>query len=46
MNLLVPTDFSKNAQKAIDYAVNMATEKADIALLHAYQKIDTVSPVR
>jgi len=46
MKLLVPTDFSKNAQRAIDYAVNIATEKADIVLLHAYQIIDTDSASR
>jgi nucleotide-binding universal stress UspA family protein len=46
MKLLVPTDFSKNAQKAIDYAVNIATEKSAIILLHAYQIIDTDSASR
>ena len=46
MKLLVPTDFSKNAQKAIDYAVNIATGKSQIILLHAYQIIDTDSASR
>jgi nucleotide-binding universal stress UspA family protein len=46
MKLLVPTDFSKNAQKAIDYAVNIATGKSQIILLHSYQIIDTDSASR
>lgn len=47
MKLLVPTDFSKNAQKAIDYAVSIADKtNAEIVLLHAYQIIDTTSQSR
>lgn len=47
MKLLVPTDFSKNARRAVDYAVKIAEKSgADIILLHAYQIIDTESPTR
>jgi len=47
MKILVPTDFSKNAQRALDYAVNIADKaNAEIVLLHAYQIIDTESPIR
>lgn len=47
MKLLVPTDFSKNAQRAVDYAVKIADKAhAEIILLHAYQIIDTESPTR
>lgn len=47
MKLLVPTDFSKNAQKAVDYAVTIADKtNAEIVLLHAYQIIDTTSQTR
>jgi nucleotide-binding universal stress UspA family protein len=47
MKILVPTDFSKNAQKAIDYAVKIAEKSvSEIILLHAYQIIDTESPTR
>lgn len=47
MKLLVPTDFSKNAQKAVDYAIKMADKaRAEIILLHAHQIIDTDSASR
>lgn len=47
MKLLVPTDFSKNAQRAIDYVVKIADKAhSEIVLLHAYQIIDTESPTR
>lgn len=47
MRLLVPTDFSKNARRAVDYAVKIADKAhAEIVLLHAYQIIDTESPTR
>lgn len=47
MKLLVPTDFSKNAGRAIDYAAKIATKYgAHITLLHAYQIIDTASTSR
>lgn len=36
-NILVPTDFSKNADSALNYAIGLAKkEKAKILLLHAY----------
>ena len=35
--ILVPTDFSKNAENAVDYAIHLAkTENAKIILLNAY----------
>jgi nucleotide-binding universal stress UspA family protein len=38
--ILVPTDFSKNANNALDYAIAIAKkEKAKIILLHAYNVI-------
>ena len=47
LKVLVPTDFSKNANKAIEYAYKMAGKgKAEIILLHAYQVIDTNSTSR
>lgn len=47
MKILVPTDFSKNARKAIDYAVRVAEKFAsEIILVHAYDIIDTGSPTR
>lgn len=47
MKILVPTDFSKNAQRAIDYAVEMAGKSdAEIILLHAHQIIDTTTTTR
>ena len=47
MKLLIPTDFSKNARRAVDFAVKIADKAhAEIVLLHAYQIIDTESPTR
>jgi nucleotide-binding universal stress UspA family protein len=43
MKILVPTDFSENADRAIDYAVKMAGRNgAEIILLHAYKQVKTV----
>jgi nucleotide-binding universal stress UspA family protein len=40
MKILVPTDFSKNAQKAIDYAIEIASKLgAELILMHAYEVI-------
>lgn len=46
--ILVPTDFSGNATKAVDYAVAMAGKAgAEIILLNAFAAVDnTLSPVR
>src|SRR5688572_13917784 len=47
MKILVPTDFSKNAQKAIDFAAKTAKKSgSEIILLHAHQIIDTESAIR
>jgi len=47
MKLLVPTDFSKNAQRAVDYAVKIADKAhAEIVLLHSFQIIEAESPAR
>lgn len=47
MRILVPTDFSKNAQNAIDYAVAIADKSsAELVVLHAHQLIDTLSLTR
>lgn len=47
LKLLVPTDFSKNANKAVEYSIHLAGNyKAEIILLHAYQLIDTESATR
>jgi len=47
MKILVPTDFSKNARRAIEYAVMLAAKsKAEIVVLHAYRHIDTKTPSR
>ncbi len=47
MKLLVPTDFSKNARRAVDFAIKIEDKAhAAIVLLHAYQIIDTESPTR
>jgi len=45
--ILVPTDFSNNALKAVDYAVAIA-EKADaeIILLNAFMAVDTTLSAR
>ncbi|MBY0477705.1 MAG: universal stress protein [Chitinophagaceae bacterium] len=41
--ILVPTDFSPNANKALDFAVQIAKQaKAEIILIHAFDLIDTV----
>ena len=41
-NILVPTDFSLNANKALDFAVQIARQaKAEIILIHAFDLIDT-----
>ncbi|HRG51615.1 MAG TPA: universal stress protein [Bacteroidia bacterium] len=41
--ILVPTDFSKNSENAIDYAISIAKkEKYKVILLHAYHPI--ISP--
>lgn len=43
-SILVPTDFSKNANNALDYAISLAKkENAKIILLHAYH-VTYVSP--
>ena len=40
--ILVPTDFSSNANKALDFAVQIARQaKAEIILIHACDLIDT-----
>ena len=42
-NILVPTDFSPNANKALDFAVQIARQaKAQINLIHACDLIDTI----
>lgn len=42
--ILVPTDFSPNAARAIDYAVRMAKlNKATVYLIHASEHLDTMS---
>lgn len=42
-NILVPTDFSSNANKALDFAVQIARQaKAEISLIHACDLIDTI----
>ena len=42
MKILVPTDFSKNADTAADYAIKIADKKgAEVTLLHACQIIKT-----
>ena len=47
MKILVPTDFSKNAQKAIQFAAKTAKiPGSEIILLHAHQIIDTESASR
>ncbi|MGZ4034609.1 MAG: universal stress protein [Bacteroidia bacterium] len=47
MKILVPTDFSKNAENAIKYAVAFAKkEKSKIILFHAYHEILNVSKVQ
>lgn len=47
MKILVPTDFSKSAQRAIEYAVKIAEKSvSEVVLLHAYQIIDTASLTR
>ena len=46
MNILVPTDFSKNAETALYYAIELAKkEQARITLLHAYDIPYTVAEV-
>ncbi len=41
-NILVPTDFSPNAEKALNYAVQIAKQiKAEIFLIHAVELPDT-----
>ena len=41
--ILVPTDFSLNANKALDFAVQIARQaKAEIILIHACDLIDTI----
>lgn len=41
--ILVPTDFSPNANKALDFAVQIAKQaKAEIILVHACDLIDTI----
>lgn len=46
MNILVPTDFSKNAETALYYAIELAKkEKAQIILLHVYDIPYTVAEV-
>ncbi len=43
-NILVPTDFSLNANKALDFAVQIARQaKAKIILIHSFDLIDTIS---
>ena len=43
-SILVPTDFSKNANNAVDYAIELGKrEETKIILLHAYY-IETISP--
>ncbi len=47
MKLLVPTDFSKNAQKGVEFATNMAKKSgSEVVLLHAHQIINTDSASR
>lgn len=47
MKLLVPTDFSKNAATAIDYAIRVAVKSgAKIVLLHAHETIATGGKAR
>ena len=42
-NILVPTDFSLNANKALNFAVQIARQaKAEIILIHACDLIDTI----
>ena len=42
-NILVPTDFSSNANKALDFAVQIARQaKAEINLIHACDLIETI----
>jgi nucleotide-binding universal stress UspA family protein len=44
--ILVPTDFSKNAENALHFAIALAKQqKATLILLHAYQMPVAVSPV-
>jgi nucleotide-binding universal stress UspA family protein len=46
MKILVPTDFSKNAQKGIEFAIQLAKKSgSEIILLHAHEviKSDSVS---
>lgn len=44
--ILVPTDFSKNAENALHFAVALAKQQhATLILLHAYQMPVAVSPV-
>lgn len=41
--IIVPTDFSSNAKKALDFAVQIAGQaKAEIILIHACDLIDTI----
>lgn len=35
--ILIPTDFSPNAQKAADYAVRLFSEESEMVLVHSYQ---------
>jgi len=44
--ILVPTDFSRCAQNAIDYAVSIATKtKAEIILLHVGREINDIDDI-
>src|SRR5688572_28123824 len=43
-NILVPTDFSANANNALDYAIELAKmDDADLIIFHAYQ-LPFISP--
>ena len=47
MKILVPTDFSKNAQKGIEFAIQLAKKSgSEIILLHAHEVIKTDSARR
>jgi nucleotide-binding universal stress UspA family protein len=35
--ILIPTDFSPNAQKAVDYAVRLFSDESELVLVHTYQ---------
>lgn len=45
LKILVPTDFSKNADAALKYAIGLATDtQSSLVILHAYRLLQTAVP--